>query len=1337
MGTAAPALSPAGPNGWEALLKTRTLRLTTLSGTVGTGFVVAPGLVATCAHVLGSATSLPAAVRGHVVALGREFTLEPVRDSYVLDRDSGLDLVLLRVTESPPGLGAALEPVLTSPVAEINDELWTYGHPVGGFNSGQSTTLRCVGTDRRSDLPGAPWLPHVVGRAKAGCSGSAVINTRTGAVCGMLSTSDRHESAHLVPVAEILARCPQGAEEAALHGPWPLALTEDQLAAADWRIPSPLLLDYLDTAADVADRAHPYPVIDGRTPSSLSIVYVRQFAGRTAPAETDADATTGADPSGDPERATGEGSRQHRPGPSDHQRIRADELFGLGQDILLVGAPGAGKSSLLRHAVTELAHRWHAEKDRPGVVPVRVEAKEFLKGDTPLAVIARTATTEVLAASVSGWPPHWFERAPVRGARWLVLVDGLDEAGGPQERSRVLEKIADLRRNPAVGDHYRFLVATRPLPTREQPPRMRRFDLLPLDPRQLPDFASSWFAALELTDLDRCVRRFMGRLASSGMAEPARTPLMAAMLCQLFAVDQDKPLPRGRTAVYRRFVGEILGGQRWSRSKALSPELHKAAVRSHGSTGPAALEAVRNELRGLLEHLALATYEGTRGSAVALLAQESAGHRPQNMEEQVWAELLALALPEFLRDCGLLVQRREDFVFVHQTFAEYLVASRIANDRRLTQRHFRRLFHCDPRMPGWMLRANGATEPAATSVARFLIDAWEHNEQRGLHEVLRMVARRPRGATLISTLIDDGAEIDETARRSATTVLHSAARNGDHNAAIALARTGDPRGAALLLRAATAQDSAADTQLDAVCALADLGDPRGTDLLRERTADAGDPGCVRAAEELIRRTGLDGEVLVRLARDRSAPPATRKNAVRALDRLGLPGGTEALKARLTDTRETAEARLAAARELIVSEISGVAGPLADLVRAELPDGQRHEALQLLTTAGRSRKEAAHVSRLLEDLAADHGLPSELRFAVVQSLARPKYRSLVHRAVVEDQKAPGALRLKALKELPDLIDDHDMDILLPVLADPAATLADRSTAARLLPPGALRHGAVQLALAALLKAHALPHEDRLALVAHLAPEHQQPRAQQGPPDGAKDASWWYDTVCELVRDAALPDPQRRRLMEELKSRGGGGRLAELALSAGLPGVLRLVAAREAIEAATRDRAGTQDRPWSARDAALRVSRRLASTAVFVWDTAAPVARKVPSALSAVKNAIRQVLGLFLRLPFLALLAGLPFMIAVVANAYAAACVAETPPADWKLRVYFAVAAVVITALYLGASELAETAPRARRMLLWGLAAGAALGLLRAPGVPALNAMGDYLVGVVPWDGHLRE
>ncbi|WP_369373019.1 trypsin-like peptidase domain-containing protein [Streptomyces sp. cg36] len=1204
MGTAAPALSPAGPNGWEALLKTRTLRLTTPSKTVGTGFVVAPGLVATCAHVLGAATSLPAAVRGHVVALGREFTLEPVRDSYVLDRDSGLDLVLLRVTESPPGLGAALEPVLTSPVTEINDELWTYGHPVGGFNSGQSTTLRCVGTDRRSDLPGAPWLPHVVGRAKAGCSGSAVINTRTGAVCGMLSTSDRHESAHLVPVAEILARCPQGAEEAALHGPWPLALTEDQLAAADWRIPSPLLLDYLDTAADVADRAHPYPVIDGRTPSSLSIVYVRQFAGRTAPAETDADATTGADPSGDPERATGEGSRQHRPGPSEHQRIRADELFGLGQDILLVGAPGAGKSSLLRHAVTELAHRWHAEKDRPGVVPVRVEAKEFLKGDTPLAVIARTATTEVLAASVSGWPPHWFERAPVRGARWLVLVDGLDEAGGPQERSRVLEKIADLRRNPAVGDHYRFLVATRPLPTREQPPRMRRFDLLPLDPRQLPDFASSWFAALELTDLDRCVRRFMGRLASSGMAEPARTPLMAAMLCQLFAVDQDKPLPRGRTAVYRRFVGEILGGQRWSRSKALPPELHKAAVRSHGSTGPAALEAVRNELRGL-------------------------------------------------------------------------------------------------------------------------------------HEVLRMVARRPRGATLISTLIDDGAEIDEPARRSATTVLHSAARNGDHNAAIALARTGDPRGAALLLRAATAQDSAADTQLDAVCALADLGDPRGTDLLRERTADAGDPGCVRAAEELIRRTGLDGEVLVRLARDRSAPPATRKNAVRALDRLGLPGGTEALKARLTDTRETAEARLAAARELIVSEIPGVAGPLADLVRADLPDGQRHEALQLLTTAGRSRKEAAHVSRLLEDLAADHGLPSELRFAVVQSLARPKYRSLVHRAVVEDQKAPGALRLKALKELPDLIDDHDMDILLPVLADPAATLADRSTAARLLPPGALRHGAVQLALAALLKAHALPHEDRLALVSHLAPEHQQPRAQQGPADAAKDASWWYDTVCELVRDAALPDPQRRRLMEELKSRGGGGRLAELALSAGLPGVLRLVAAREAIEAATRDRAGTQDRPWSARDAALRVSRRLASTAVFVWDTAAPVARKVPSALSAVKNAIRQVLGLFLRLPFLALLAGLPFMIAVVANAYAAACVAETPPADWKLRVYFAVAAVVITALYLGASELAETAPRARRMLLWGLAAGAALGLLRAPGVPALNAMGDYLVGVVPWDGHLRD
>ncbi len=63
---------------------------------------MARGLVVTCAHVIAEREELlPARVRGSVVALGRELRPEPVRDSYVRDRESGLDLVLLRITDRP------------------------------------------------------------------------------------------------------------------------------------------------------------------------------------------------------------------------------------------------------------------------------------------------------------------------------------------------------------------------------------------------------------------------------------------------------------------------------------------------------------------------------------------------------------------------------------------------------------------------------------------------------------------------------------------------------------------------------------------------------------------------------------------------------------------------------------------------------------------------------------------------------------------------------------------------------------------------------------------------------------------------------------------------------------------------------------------------------------------------------------------------------------------------------------------------------------------------------------------------------------------------------------
>ena len=100
------------------------------------------------------------------------------------------------------------------------------------------------------------------------------------------------------------------------------------------------------------------------------------------------------------------------------------------------------------------------------------------------------------------WGPEFFRDPPLPGIRWLVLIDGLDEITDPVRRRTVLNMLAGVRESDP-GGHYRFVIATRPLPDLELTgvvlgPNVLRYELLPLSGEQLPDFAKGWFTALGL-----------------------------------------------------------------------------------------------------------------------------------------------------------------------------------------------------------------------------------------------------------------------------------------------------------------------------------------------------------------------------------------------------------------------------------------------------------------------------------------------------------------------------------------------------------------------------------------------------------------------------------------------------------------------------------------------------------------------------------------------------------------------------------------------------------------------------------------------------------------------
>ncbi len=159
------------------LLTTCTVRITSKSGQ-GTGFFVAPGLIVTCAHVInGTFTS------SSPIEISWQGQTSPATLS-TLPAANQLDLALLQanIPNHPC--------VLLRGGAEPYSKLYSYGYP-DLKPQGASTTFDCegwIGTQQE-------LLRLKEGQVRPGMSGSPVLNSVTGCICGIVqSTRDRASS---------------------------------------------------------------------------------------------------------------------------------------------------------------------------------------------------------------------------------------------------------------------------------------------------------------------------------------------------------------------------------------------------------------------------------------------------------------------------------------------------------------------------------------------------------------------------------------------------------------------------------------------------------------------------------------------------------------------------------------------------------------------------------------------------------------------------------------------------------------------------------------------------------------------------------------------------------------------------------------------------------------------------------------------------------------------------------------------------------------------------------------------------------------------------------------
>jgi formylglycine-generating enzyme required for sulfatase activity/energy-coupling factor transporter ATP-binding protein EcfA2 len=375
--------------------------------------------------------------------------------------------------------------------------------------------------------------------------------------------------------------------------------------------------------------------------------------------------------------------------------------------LMLLGAPGSGKSTFVSHLALCLAEAnlrlRRANEAEPAVgwlarlpgwshgplLPVRLILRD-LAAFGPLTDAVRGSVRLLEAYLVTmlhdAGCPDALEalRAALRDGTALLLIDGLDEVVGDPILARIGQCIE------AAARSYRapILVTCRVLDYQEEPqrqlPGFPTRTLADLDDRQVRQFVQDWYAGLAAsgrrTPAQAAERANALRAAVDDRDELrslAGSPLLLTVMALVHAFKGR--LPDSRAQLYAECVDLLL--LRWRQPDA-GPDL----LRRLGLS-----EFKDNDLKAMMARLGFTAHQKaerapgdtrpadlTEDEVIGVLAEEFARYDPQR--KRALAEVVFHALAH---GNGLLLKRGPDaYAFPHRTFQEFLAGQHLKSQQR-------------------------------------------------------------------------------------------------------------------------------------------------------------------------------------------------------------------------------------------------------------------------------------------------------------------------------------------------------------------------------------------------------------------------------------------------------------------------------------------------------------------------------------------------------------------------------------------------------------------------------------------------------------------------------
>ena len=352
--------------------------------------------------------------------------------------------------------------------------------------------------------------------------------------------------------------------------------------------------------------------------------------------------------------------------------------------LMIVGKPGAGKTTFLRHLAVACCKGEFLADYIPILIELRdIKASEFNLFNSiyqEFGLLNEEQTKQIL-----------------NQGKVLILLDGLDEVPS-QSRLDVQDHIYNF---PLQQQYYknRFILTCRTQITEYISDKFQCVEVAEFKPEQVDEFAQNWFASFAETpeQAARLTVNFLNKLRlpeNQPTAELAATPILLSLTCWIFTDLKD--LPAKRSDLYERVINLLL--KNWDKQKLPEPPRVRQTLKSKVYSNLSVTDK-----KTLLSYLAARKFEQDK----YVLFEESEIQRYIAEYLDISTEESQEVLKAIEAHHGLLIERAQGiWSFSHLTFQEYFTAKWFCDKadwqglaNHITEKHWREVFLLAAEMP--------------------------------------------------------------------------------------------------------------------------------------------------------------------------------------------------------------------------------------------------------------------------------------------------------------------------------------------------------------------------------------------------------------------------------------------------------------------------------------------------------------------------------------------------------------------------------------------------------------------------------------------------------------